>query len=299
MIGKVTKGASFFHCISYCLEDKIELTEAMKQQLTRTDNLQHNDRAEVLEYNKCFGDKFELAEQFRDVQKLSKWVEKPVLHLSFRLAPGDSLTRNQFIEIGREAAKEFGVVDHQYICILHRDTNQEHIHIVANRVGFDGKVAKDGNSYKRMATLCRRLERQYNLQQVLSPRAFLSPEDRLLPRHDIRIFQEKLTDDAKKVFDIMPVTLINLDLLFFLSIRKINFVELKEFIIHYWNIIDARMRKYQKTGLSGDFLPSLASFDEIFHTIMAENLKGRLPADPMTVLLKLGNITQERLDAEI
>jgi hypothetical protein len=197
MIGKVTKGASFFHCISYCLEDKMELTEAMKGQLTRIDNLQHKDRAEVLEYNKCFGDKFELAEQFRDVQKLSKWVEKPVLHLSFRLAPGDSLTRQQFIEIGREAAKEFDVADHQYICILHKDTQQQHIHIVANRVGFDGKVAKDGNSYKRMATLCRRLEKQYNLQQILSPRAFLSPEDRLLPRHDIR--RDRLRKDIQRV----------------------------------------------------------------------------------------------------
>jgi hypothetical protein len=196
MIGHVTKGASFFHCISYCLEDKIELTEAMKQQLTRMDNLQHKDRAEVLEYNQCFGNKFELAEQFRDVKKLSKWVEKPVLHLSLRLAPGDSLTRNQFIEIGREAAKEFGVADHQYICILHKDTQQQHIHIVANRVGFDGKVAKDGNSYKRMATLCRRLEKQYNLQQILSPRAFLSADERLMPRHDKR--KERLREDIRR-----------------------------------------------------------------------------------------------------
>ena len=114
-----------------------------------------------------------------------------------------------------------------------------------------------------------------------------------------KIFQDKLTDDAKKVFDIMPVTLINLDVLFFLSIRKSNFGELKEFIIRYWSIINARTSKYQKTGLSGDLLPSLASFDDIFHTIMVENLKGRLPADPMTVLLNLGNITQERLDAEV
>jgi hypothetical protein len=196
MIGHVSKGASFFHCINYCLKDKQELTEAMKAQLARTDNLQHKDRAEVLEYNQCFGNEFELAEQFHDVSKLSKWVEKPVLHLSLRLAPGDSLTREQFIEIGREAAKEFGVADHQYICILHKDTQQQHIHIVANRVGFDGKVAKDGNSYKRMATLCRRLEKQYNLQQILSPRAFLSANERLLPRHDKR--KERLTEDIRR-----------------------------------------------------------------------------------------------------
>lgn len=196
MIGHVSKGASFFHCISYCLEDKIKLTEEMKRQLTQADHLQHKDRAEVLEYNLCFGDKYELAEQFRDVMKLSKQVEKPVLHLSLRLAPGDSLTREQWLEIGREAAKEFGVADHQYICVLHKDTKEQHIHIAANRVGFDGKVASDSNSYKRMAALCRKLEKQYNLAQVLSPRAFLSPEERRLPRHDQR--KEQLKEDIRK-----------------------------------------------------------------------------------------------------
>jgi hypothetical protein len=196
MIGYVSKGGSFLGCISYCLEDKNELTEGMKQQLAHMDNLQHKDRAEVLEYNKCFGNKFELAEQFQDVAKLSRRVEKPVLHLSLRLAPGEKLTRNQLIEIGREAAKEFGVADHQYICVLHKDTKEQHIHIAANRVGFDGKVASDSNSYKRMAALCRRLEKEYHLKEVLSPRAFLSPKERLLPRHDIR--KERLREDIQR-----------------------------------------------------------------------------------------------------
>jgi hypothetical protein len=196
MIGHVSVGGSSYHCISYCLEDKIELSEEQKQQRALADHLQHKDRAEVLEYNKCFGDKYELAEQFRDVQKLSKRVEKPVLHLSLRLAPGETLTRNQWIEVGREAAKEFQVENNQYMIVLHKDTKEQHIHIVANRVGFDGKVAKDNNSYLRMAKLSRRLEKQYNLQQVLSPRAFLSPEERKLPRHDSR--KEKLKTDIQR-----------------------------------------------------------------------------------------------------
>jgi len=196
MIGHVSKGASFFHCISYCLEDKIKLTEEMKRQLTQADDLQHKDRAEVLEYNLCFGDKYELAAQFRDVTKLSKRVEKPVLHLSLRLAPGENLSRDKLIEIGREAAKEFGVADHQYICVLHKDTKEQHIHIAANRVGYDGKVASDSKSYKRMAALCRRLEKQYNLQEVLSPRAFLSAQERLLPRHDQR--KERLRENIRQ-----------------------------------------------------------------------------------------------------
>ena len=196
MIGYVTKGGSFIGCIEYCLEDKKDLTEAMKHELSRVDKLQHKDRAEMLEYNKCFGNKYELAEQFRDVAKLSRRVEKPVLHLSLRLAPGEKLTRNQLIEIGREAAKEFGVANHQYICVLHKDTKEQHIHIAANRVGFDGKVASDSNSYKRMAALCRRLEKEYHLKEVFSPRAFLSPKERLLPRHDIR--KERLREDIQR-----------------------------------------------------------------------------------------------------
>jgi len=190
MIGHVSIGRSFYHCISYCLEDKRELSQEKKLALAMQDRLQHKDRAEVLEYNKCFGNKYELTQQFKDVRRLSRRVEKPMLHLTLRLAPEDTLTKEQLRELGRECAKEFGIADNQYICVLHKDTKEQHIHIAANRVGFDGKVANDSNSYKRMAELCRRLEKKYDLQEVLSPRAFLSPKDRLLPRHDNR--KEKL-----------------------------------------------------------------------------------------------------------
>lgn len=199
MIGHVSIGASFYHCISYCLEDKKELTEQQKQELSMQDNLQHRERAEILEYNRCFGNKHELTQQFKDVQKLSRRVEKPVLHLSLRLAPGETLTKDQLMEMGRACAKEFGVAENQYICVLHKDTKEQHIHIAANRVGFNGKVASDSNSYKRMASLCRSLEKQYNLQEVLSPRAFLSPKDRLLPRHDQR--KERIKEDIRQTLE--------------------------------------------------------------------------------------------------
>jgi ribosomal protein L22 len=196
MIGHVSIGSSFYHCISYCLEDKRELSEEKKLALAMQDRLQHKGRAEVLEYNKCFGNKYELTEQFKDVRKLSRRVEKPMLHLTLRLAPEDTLTKEQLREVGRECAKEFGIADNQYICVLHKDTKEQHIHIAANRVGFNGKVVNDSNSYKRMAELCRRLEKKYGLQEVLSPRAFLSPKDRLLPRHDSR--KEKLKADIQQ-----------------------------------------------------------------------------------------------------
>ncbi|MBS0031244.1 relaxase/mobilization nuclease domain-containing protein [Chitinophaga sp. 22321] len=196
MIGYVGTGSSFLGCIQYCLNDKKDFSEKQKADLSQKDGLKHQGRAKILSYNRCFGNPKELAQQFRDVAKLSRRVEKPVFHFSLRLAPGESLSRNQLEEIGHECAKEFGVADNQYICVLHKDTTEQHIHLVANRVGLDGKAASDSNSYKRMAALCRRLEKQYHLQEVLSPKPFLSPNERLLPRNDSR--KDQLQRDIRQ-----------------------------------------------------------------------------------------------------
>jgi len=186
MIGKVFTGKSAYHCLSYCLEDKRDLSEEQKAKLSQEDGLAHKNRAEVLGYNYCFGDKHELSEQFKEVRRLNKNVEKPVFHLSIRLANGDKLTNEQWREVAREAAKEFQFDKNQYVCILHKDTQQPHIHIVANRISFEGKTASDSNSYLRMAQLCRRMEQKYHLQEVQSPRRFLSPKERQTPRRDQR-----------------------------------------------------------------------------------------------------------------
>lgn len=193
MIGYVGTGASFYDCIRYCLEDKKQLSEEDKRRLSECENVQHKDRSEVLFYNKCYGDKYELAEEFRSVAKLSKRVEKPVFHLALRIAPGELLGKEKWMEIGVECAREFGIADNQYICVLHKDTKEQHIHIVANRVGFDGKVASDSNSYRKMAALCRKLEHKFSLKEVLSPRAFLPPYERLRERNDVR--KAKLSKD--------------------------------------------------------------------------------------------------------
>jgi len=197
MIGKVITGKSSYHCISYCLEDKRKLTEEEKVRLSTAEGVQHLNRAEVLEYNLCYGDKWELKDQFRDVERLSRTVENPVLHLTIRPAPGDQLTREQFREIGREAARTFGIDQNQYICVLHHDTQPPHIHIVGNRVGFDGKVVNDSQSYARMAAFCRRMEKQYGLREVLSPRRFLPRQQQKIPRQDQR--KEQLRETIREV----------------------------------------------------------------------------------------------------
>ena len=199
MIGTITTGKSFYHCLSYCLEDKQNLTEDQKVFLSQKTGLHHKGRAEVLDYNLCFGNKNELTEQFRDVRNLSKRVEKPVLHLSLRVSPGESLTREQFMEIGRLLAKEFELTDRQFITVLHKDTSEPHIHLVANRVGTNGKALSTSNNYLKMDRFCRRLEKEYRLKEVLSARRFLPKEQRSIPRHDKR--KEKLRLDIRQTLE--------------------------------------------------------------------------------------------------
>ncbi len=119
--------------------------------------------------------------------------------MSLRLAPEEILTRQQFTEIGRALAKEFGVYDNQYLTILHKDTRQQHIHLVANRVGYNGKASSTSNNFLKMDGICRRLEKQYKLKEVLSARRFLSNEQRLIPRNDSR--KEQLRTDIRKTLE--------------------------------------------------------------------------------------------------
>jgi hypothetical protein len=196
MIGFIRTATIIDKCVDYCLSDKKELSERQKQQLSLDENVQHFNRAEILEYNKCFGNRDEILEQLADVASLNRRVKNPLFHISLRLAPGDQLSTEQLIDVGQECAKEFGFADNQYITVLHKDTRQPHIHIIANRIGFDGKCASDSNSYKRMAALCRRLEQKHKLREVLSPRRFLPEEMRHIPRLDSR--KERLKKDIRE-----------------------------------------------------------------------------------------------------
>jgi hypothetical protein len=177
MIGKITTGKSFSGCIQYCLNDKLHLQpgeQAMQQ------------RATVISYNQCYGNEKELIAQFNDVRRLNRALSKPVLHITLSLAPGEKLAGDNLMQLAEDCAKEMGFINNQYLAVLHKDTNHQHLHIVANRIGFDKRTASDSNNYQKMAACCRKLELKYGLKQVLSPRAYLPKEQRLIPRHDDR-----------------------------------------------------------------------------------------------------------------
>ena len=178
MIGKVIVGKSFGGCLRYCLEDK--------KMANDLDQIIIKNRAEVLQYNLCFGDKGELIQQFNEVRRLNTKQSKPVMHITLSLAPGERLVKKQLTEIANHCSAEFGFDKNQFIAVEHTDTEHQHFHIVVNRVNFEGKTLSDSNSYKKISDFCRKMEKRFQLIQVLSPTKFLSAEQKNLPRHDNR-----------------------------------------------------------------------------------------------------------------
>jgi len=48
----------------------------------------------------------------------------------------------------------------------HHDAGYAHLHLLVNRITFDGDVVSDSNNYKKSEQVLRTLERKYNLVQV-------------------------------------------------------------------------------------------------------------------------------------
>ena len=138
MIGKIVTGKSFRGCLQYCLHDKV--ADEKKNELVM------KDRAEVILYNQCFGNDKELIQQFNEVRRLNPKLSKPVLHITLSLGKGESLPMHKLAEMAQDCAHDLGFENNQYVAVFHKDTEHPHIHIVANRVGYDGKTVSDSNN---------------------------------------------------------------------------------------------------------------------------------------------------------
>lgn len=108
----------------------------------------------------------ELAAEFREIRKLRPALSKSVLHVSLSAAPGEHLTDAEWTDVGQRYLIGMGLDRNQYIVTRHADTEHEHIHLVVNRIQFDGAVTSDSHDYRRHEILMRAIERDLGLQQV-------------------------------------------------------------------------------------------------------------------------------------
>jgi len=145
MIAKAVKGRGFRGVLNYDLNE---------------------EKGEMLDTNMAGTNARELAQEFGAIRKLRPNLNKAVLHVSLSAAIGEHLTEDQWREIGHKYLKGMDLDNNQFVMTRHTDTDHEHIHIIANRIQFNGDVTSDSNDYRRQEVIMREIERDYGLQSV-------------------------------------------------------------------------------------------------------------------------------------
>lgn len=148
MIGVIRKGRSFRGLSEYLLR---------------------NGRGQIVAGPMAGRTPRELAAEFGQLRRLNPKLGKAVAHFSLSPAPGDPpLTEAQWQEIAERFMSEMGF-DSAWCGVIHRDTDHEHLHLMACRVGWDGKTISDANDYRRAEAAIRGIERDYGLVAVPDP----------------------------------------------------------------------------------------------------------------------------------
>ncbi|MDH6534821.1 mobilization protein [Parabacteroides sp. 52] len=75
----------------------------------------------------------------------------------------DKLKPEDMIKIARMFANKMGLQNHQWIACTHKDTGKPHIHLIANRIGVDGKVFDTTFVSNRSAKIAEEISREMGL----------------------------------------------------------------------------------------------------------------------------------------
>lgn len=106
-------------------------------------------------------------EEFRrelELARAGNWrVQRPVAHIIVRTAPGDrQLSDTDWRDMSRQYLERMGYTATPYLVVKH-DQPDQHVHIVASRVRWDGSHVKDAFEHQRSRTQVRLLEREHGL----------------------------------------------------------------------------------------------------------------------------------------
>ena len=107
----------------------------------------------------------ECAAEFAVTRHLRPDIEKPVWHCSLALPSGERLSPEVWRKIAADFMKKMGFreVVTQYVVNRHGDTDHDHIHILASRIGLDGSVWHGEWEARRAIEATQQLEAEYGL----------------------------------------------------------------------------------------------------------------------------------------
>lgn len=143
------------------------------------------------------------------VRMLRPNLGKYFYHTSLNFPPNEDLGDEQMNKIANEYLNNMGFVQNQYIIFRHFDADHPHLHLLVNRIGYDGSVVSDSKDYQRSEQVLRKLEKHYGLTEVISSRqakerAMTKNELEMMKRTDAPSTKMKLQVILKSILQKQP-----------------------------------------------------------------------------------------------
>jgi hypothetical protein len=123
-------------------------------------------RAELLDTNFTTLDTTQIRKEVDLLRQLRPGLNCYVYHTSLNFAEEDKLDNIKLTEITLQYLEANGFTNNQYLIFRHHDADHTHLHLLVNRITFDGNVVSDSNNYKKSEAVLRRLEQEYSLTPV-------------------------------------------------------------------------------------------------------------------------------------
>jgi hypothetical protein len=131
-----------------------------------------------------------IMDEVKMIRVLRPNLAKYFYHTSVNFPPHENLKDEQMVAIAKDYLEAMGFEQHQYAIFRHFDADHPHVHILVNRIGYDGTVLSDSKDYQRSEQILRKLEKQYGLTEVISSR---QAKERAMTKNELEMM--KRTDE--------------------------------------------------------------------------------------------------------
>ncbi|SCU98940.1 hypothetical protein CNECB9_560040 [Cupriavidus necator] len=153
MKAKVTRGISFRGVLNYSFGAG-----------------KHNrpERARIVGGNMSGTNPRELAAEFAVSRRQRPNIKNPVWHCSLALPEAEQLNDVTWHRVCERHLQNMGfdVDNHPWVAVGHDDTDYDHVHIIASRIGLDGTLWHGRNDVKAAIESTQTLEREFGLRQT-------------------------------------------------------------------------------------------------------------------------------------
>lgn len=149
---------------------KISIGNSLYGALTYNGEKINKEKGRLLDTNKIYNDGSGTVDIRRAYEDFMRWIptssrtERPMMHISLNPHPDDKLSDTDFTRLAHEYMEKMGFADMPYMIYKHMDIDRHHVHIVALRVGTDGRCISDRNNFYKNKKICRELEQKYGLK---------------------------------------------------------------------------------------------------------------------------------------